>query len=44
MNLSYNEQTSPDGLAQAFILGDEFFAGGSGVMVPGDNIFYDTIM
>ena len=38
--LSYKVQSSPDGLAQAFILGEEFLAGEAGVMVLGDNIFY----
>ena len=40
ISLSYKVQPSPDGLAQAFILGDEFLAGGPGAMVLGDNIFY----
>lgn len=40
ISLSYCVQTSPDGLAQAFILGEEFLAGGPGAMVLGDNIFY----
>ena len=40
INLSYKVQPSPDGLAQAFILGEEFLDGEAGVMILGDNIFY----
>ena len=40
INLSYCVQPSPDGLAQAFILGDEFLNGEAGAMILGDNIFY----
>ena len=40
IKLSYKVQPSPDGLAQAFILGEEFLAGEAGAMVLGDNIFY----
>ncbi|MCQ2089988.1 MAG: glucose-1-phosphate thymidylyltransferase RfbA [Fibrobacter sp.] len=40
LNLSYKVQPSPDGLAQAFILGDEFIGDDCCAMVLGDNIFY----
>ena len=40
IHLRYKVQPSPDGLAQAFILGEEFLAGEAGAMVLGDNIFY----
>ena len=40
IRLSYCVQPSPDGLAQAFILGEAFLDGGPGAMVLGDNIFY----
>ena len=40
VNFSYKVQPSPDGLAQAFILGKEFIGKDSAAMVLGDNIFY----
>ena len=42
LNLSYKVQPSPDGLAQAFILGEEFIGGEACAMVLGDNIFYGS--
>ena len=40
LNLRYKEQPSPDGLAQAFILGEEFIGNDTVCMILGDNIFY----
>ena len=40
IHLQYKVQPSPDGLAQAFLLGEEFIAGDSCAMVLGDNIFH----
>lgn len=40
VKLSYKEQPSPDGLAQAFLLGEEFIGDDACAMVLGDNIFY----
>ena len=42
INLSYKVQPSPDGLAQAFILGEEFIGDDSVCMILGDNIFYGS--
>ena len=42
LSLSYKVQPSPDGLAQAFILGEEFIGQDSVAMVLGDNIFYGS--
>ena len=40
IHLSYAVQESPDGLAQAFLIGEEFLGGEAGAMILGDNIFY----
>ena len=42
IKLSYKEQPSPDGLAQAFIIGDEFIGDDDVCLVLGDNIFYGS--
>ncbi len=44
LNISYTVQPSPDGLAQAFILGEDFIAGNGCSMILGDNIFYGADM
>lgn len=43
-NIQYVVQPSPDGLAQAFILGDEFIGDAAAALVLGDNIFYGSEM
>lgn len=42
IQLSYSEQPSPDGLAQAFIIGEEFIGNEDVCLILGDNIFYGS--
>ncbi|HPG84859.1 MAG TPA: sugar phosphate nucleotidyltransferase, partial [bacterium] len=40
LRISYKVQPAPNGLAEAFLLGEEFLAGDSACLILGDNIFY----
>lgn len=44
MNLEYGEQSAPRGLAEAFLIGEEFLAGSPAALVLGDNIFHGADM
>jgi len=44
MNISYNVQASPDGLAQAFMIGEEFIGNDPVSLILGDNIFYGSAL
>ena len=44
INLSYKQQPRPEGLAQAFIIGEEFIGSDSVAMILGDNIFYGNAL
>ncbi len=43
IHLSYKVQPKPEGLAQAFLLGEEFLAGSPATLILGDNIFYGEL-
>ena len=42
MNFSYEEQNKPNGIAEAFIIGEKFIGNDSVCLILGDNIFYGT--
>jgi glucose-1-phosphate thymidylyltransferase len=43
IRLEYKEQPAPEGIAQAFLLGEEFLAGSGATLILGDNIFYGKL-
>lgn len=43
MNIAYAEQARPEGIAQAFLIGEEFLAGAGATLVLGDNIFHGKL-
>ena len=42
ISISYQVQNSPEGIAQAFLIGEKFISGKNSTLILGDNIFYGT--